>query len=48
MIAAAEENDGSAEDLLAAAIAIMSGVTEDSTRSMLNSKKVMKIVLNIS
>jgi len=39
MIAAAEENESSAEELLAAAIAIMSGVTEDSTRSLLNCKK---------
>jgi len=39
MIAGAEEDGSSAEDLLAAAIAIMSGVTEDSTRSLLNSQK---------
>lgn len=39
MIAEAEENESSAEDLLAAAIAIMSGVTEDSTRSLLNCRK---------
>lgn len=39
MIAGAEEDGSSAEELLAAAIAIMSGVTEDSTRSLLNSQK---------
>jgi len=39
MIAAAEEDGSSAESLLASAIAIMSGVTDCSSRSMLNGKK---------
>ena len=39
MIAAAEEEGEGAEQLLASAIAIMSGVTQDTTRSLLNSKK---------
>lgn len=39
MLAAAEEEGDGAEKLLAAAIAIMSGVTSDTTRSLLNSKK---------
>lgn len=39
MIAAAEEEGSSAETLLASAIAIMSGVTDCSSRSMLNGKK---------
>ena len=39
MIAAAEEEGEGAEQLLASAIAIMSGVTRDTTRSLLNSQK---------
>lgn len=39
MIAGAEEDGSSAENLLAAAIAIMSGVTDCTSRSLLNSKK---------
>ena len=39
MIASAEEEGSSAENLLASAIAIMSGVTDCSVRSVLNNKK---------
>jgi len=39
MIASAEEEGSSAENLLASAIAIMSGVTDCSVRSILNNKK---------